>query len=43
MELLRGKFQDNVAMCPGHGKDKIGVCSNRRREPSCGKVGRITT
>ena len=43
VELLRGKFQDVVALCPRHSKDKIRICGNRWRELSCGKVGCITT
>ena len=43
VELLRGKFQDVVAMRPRHGEDKIGICRNCRRELSCGKVGCVTT
>ena len=29
VELVGGKFQDIVAMCPRHGKDEIGVCGDR--------------
>jgi len=43
VELLRGKFQDMVAVCPGHGEDKISLCGHRRSELSCGEVGHITT
>ena len=41
MELPRGKFQDFVAVCPRHRKDKIGICGDRRRELPCGEVGCI--
>jgi len=43
VELLRSNFQDNVAVCPRHSKDKIGICGNRRRELSCGKVRSVPT
>jgi hypothetical protein len=43
VELLRGKSQDVIAVCPRHGKDKIGISGYPRRELSCGEIGNITT
>ena len=38
VELLRGNLQNNVAVCPRQGKDKIGIVGDHRRELSCSKV-----
>jgi hypothetical protein len=43
VELLRGKFQDIVAVRHCHSEDKIGISGNPRRELACNKVGCIST
>ena len=43
VELLRGKSQDVVAVCPCHGKDKIGSSGYPRHKLPRGEAGCIPT
>jgi hypothetical protein len=43
VKLLWDKSQHIVPVCHRHRQDKICISRDARREPSCGKVGCITT